>query len=67
MIENDFVIARRDNEEKMTADDLHRHLTIARLFSTTSGLDHLTQEVWESVGRLEMERKQRLKQCVSTN
>ncbi|CAK8689041.1 unnamed protein product [Clavelina lepadiformis] len=60
-IEDDFVAARRVDENKMSADDLHLRLVLARLCSTTSGQEKLAFDVWQRLERLENERKARIK------
>lgn len=64
-LQEDFVEARQRNPSKMTADDFHRHLLVARLLALSSGSGTLTQELWEKVKTLEELRKARIR--LSTN
>lgn len=64
-LQEDFVEARQRNPSKMTADDFHRHLLVARLLALSSGSGTLTQELWEKVKMMEEMRKARIQQ--STN
>ena len=62
VIENDFVAARQARNDKMTPDDLHLYLIVARLSSINAGLKNLTLETWRKVGQLETSRRSRLTQ-----
>ena len=52
--------ARQQNNENMTADDLHMHLVLARLLSINSGVTQLNMDIWKKVGQFEIIRKSRL-------
>lgn len=54
-----------DEENPVTADDLHRLLVLARLVSLSRGNDTLNKECWEITKAMEKERLQRLKNRVA--
>lgn len=66
-VEDDFIEMRNncDEENPVTADDLHRLLVLARLVSLSRGNDTLNKECWEITKAMEKERLQRLKNRVA--
>nr|XP_039263900.1 mini-chromosome maintenance complex-binding protein-like [Styela clava] len=59
-IQDDFVSARRQDPNGVTADDLHAWLVLARLLSISVGQQNLSHQRWERVKALEVQRKERL-------
>ncbi|CAG9793682.1 unnamed protein product [Diatraea saccharalis] len=68
-VEDDFIEMRSksDNQNPVTADDLHRLLVLARLVSLSRGHDTLNKECWEITKNMEAERLHRLKNRMSAN
>ncbi|XP_045450712.1 mini-chromosome maintenance complex-binding protein [Melitaea cinxia] len=66
-VEDDFIEMRNNSDEEnpVTADDLHRLLVLARLVSLSRGNDTLNKECWEITKAMEKERLQRLKNRVA--
>ena len=58
-IQTDFVEMRQSNPDKVSADDLHSLLTLARLLSLSSGEKHLSLQTWDRVIKMEAERDSR--------
>lgn len=58
MIQNDFVVMRRDH--KATAEDLHTLLVLSRLLGLCSGYRALCAEMWTKAKVLESERRRRI-------
>lgn len=58
-IQEDFVEMRQTSSGKVSSDDLHSLLTLARLLSLSYGEGQLSVEMWERSLRMESERKQR--------
>ncbi|XP_050351974.1 mini-chromosome maintenance complex-binding protein [Nymphalis io] len=65
-VEDDFIEMRNkaDEDNAVTADDLHRLLVLARLVSLSRGHDTLNKECWDITKAMEAERLQRLKNRV---
>lgn len=59
-VEQDFVEARKNDPNKMTAEDFQNLLVITRLLSLSLGQPSLTRQIWERAKRMEAERKNRL-------
>uniref|UniRef100_H2YM22 Mini-chromosome maintenance complex-binding protein n=1 Tax=Ciona savignyi TaxID=51511 RepID=H2YM22_CIOSA len=60
-IENDFVASRSSDNEKMSADDLHRLLVVARLQSASLGKSKLELSDWSVVKQFDETRKEKMK------
>lgn len=58
-IQADFVEMRQRNPDKMSADDLHSLLTLARLVSLSLGEKKLSLRTWARVIEMEAERDSR--------
>jgi len=58
-IQADFVLMRQMNPDKVTANELHSLLTLARLMSQSMGQKHLSIETWDRVVKMEAERVSR--------
>lgn len=58
-VQEDFVEMRQTSSGKVSSDDLHSLLTLARLVSLSYGQGQLSLEMWERTLRMESERKQR--------
>lgn len=67
-MEEDFIEMRSksDDDNPVTADDLHRLLVLARLVSLSRGLDTLNKECWDITKRMEAERLRRVKNRVAS-
>lgn len=67
-VEEDFIEMRSksDDDNPVTADDLHRLLVLARLVSLSRGLDTLNKECWDITKRMEAERLRRVKNRVAS-
>ena len=61
-VQEDFVNERQNGTaaERMTAEDLHSHLVLARLVALGHGLSTLDPESWSKVKSMEKERKERM-------
>ncbi|KPJ02129.1 Mini-chromosome maintenance complex-binding protein [Papilio xuthus] len=65
-VEDDFIEMRKtDSENPFSADDLHRHLVLARLVSLSRGYDTLNKDCWDMTRKMERERLERLKNRVA--
>ncbi|CAH4028882.1 unnamed protein product [Pieris brassicae] len=66
-VEEDFIEMRSksDDDNPVSADDLHRLLVLARLVSLSRGLDTLNKECWDITKKMEEERVIRLKNRVA--
>ena len=60
ILQEDFVQTRQANPSRMTADDFHMHLLVARLMALSFGCASLTREMWDKVKVMENLRKARL-------
>ncbi|XP_032220134.1 mini-chromosome maintenance complex-binding protein [Nematostella vectensis] len=60
VLQEDFVSVRQQTDGKMSADDFHLHLLLARLLSISYGQVPLTNEVWAKVKNMESKRRARL-------
>ena len=58
-IQTDFVEMRQSNANKVSADDLHSLLSLARLLSLSLGQKQLSLETWDQVMKMEAERDSR--------
>lgn len=67
-VEDDFIEMRSNSDEDnpVTADDLHRLLVLARLVSLSRGFDTLDKECWEITKKMEAERLNRIKNRVAS-
>ncbi|CAD0200632.1 unnamed protein product [Chrysodeixis includens] len=67
-VEDDFIEMRsKSNEDNpVTADDLHRLLVLARLVSLSRGFDTLDKECWELTKNMEAQRLHRIKNRVAS-
>lgn len=63
LVQNEFVKMRQN--EKITGDDLHQLLVLARLLCLSLGKSSLDQECWYKACEMENKRKERLN--VKTN
>ncbi len=68
-VQEDFVYERQRQQEvgggggnngRLTAEDLHHQLVLARLISLSEGRNSLTAETWQRVKKLEKERNERM-------
>ncbi|CAH2091456.1 unnamed protein product [Euphydryas editha] len=66
-VEDDFIEMRNNSDEEnpVTADDLHRLLVLARLVSLSRGNDTLNKECWDITKSMEKERLLRLKNRIA--
>ncbi|KPJ07487.1 Mini-chromosome maintenance complex-binding protein [Papilio machaon] len=65
-VEDDFIEMRKaDSDNPFSADDLHRHLVLARLVSLSRGYDTLTKDCWDITRKMESERLERLKNRIA--
>ncbi|XP_013134505.1 PREDICTED: mini-chromosome maintenance complex-binding protein [Papilio polytes] len=65
-VEDDFIELRKaDTENPFSADDLHRHLVLARLVSLSHGRDTLTEHCWDITRNMENKRLERLKNRIT--
>uniref|UniRef100_A0A146LVX7 Mini-chromosome maintenance complex-binding protein n=1 Tax=Lygus hesperus TaxID=30085 RepID=A0A146LVX7_LYGHE len=58
-IQNDFVEMRRI-DSKITPDEMHTHLVLARLLALSHGQNVLTKDIWDRASELERLRRARL-------
>jgi len=59
-VEEDFVRMRQEsseNQRRISADDLHSHLVLAKLVSISKGNNTLNGEDWARVKQIELERR----------
>ncbi|TRZ04004.1 hypothetical protein DNTS_001158 [Danionella cerebrum] len=61
-VEEDFVDMRKDDPQSISADDLHRLLVVARLFSLSHGQCTLSRDGWVKAKQLEDLRISRTQQ-----
>ncbi|XP_076831599.1 mini-chromosome maintenance complex-binding protein isoform X2 [Brachyhypopomus gauderio] len=68
-VEEDFVEMRKDDPQSISAEDLHRMLSVARLLSLSYGQTTLSRDGWIKAKQLEMVRHSRTQQqeCVNGN
>ncbi|KAG8517368.1 Mini-chromosome maintenance complex-binding protein, partial [Galemys pyrenaicus] len=68
-VEDDFVEMRKNDPQRITADDLHQLLIVARFLSLSAGQTTLSRERWLRAKQLESLRRTRLQQqkCVNGN
>jgi len=59
IVQEDFVGMRKCSDSKVTADDLHQLLVMARLQTISLGAESLTPEIWQQTLRLDGEIKRR--------
>lgn len=64
VLEEDFVASRREGQDKMSVDDFHSLLTLARLLSLTFAETSLTSSTWQHAKSMEALRKQRIASVV---
>jgi len=58
-IQDDFVEMRQSSAGKVSSEDLHNCLTLARLLSFSHGETELSSELWERAKQMEEERQKR--------
>ncbi|GAA6111138.1 mini-chromosome maintenance complex-binding protein isoform X2 [Tachysurus ichikawai] len=68
-VEEDFVEMRKDDPQRISAEDLHRMLVVARLLSLSYGQTTLSRECWMKAKQLELLRTSRTPQhkCLNGN
>ena len=59
-VQEDFVSERQNGADRMTAQDLHSHLVLARLVALGHGLTTLEPDCWSKVKSMEKERRERM-------
>lgn len=56
-VQEDFVRMRQAGQGRVTVDDLHAHLVLARFMAISHGQSTLTAELWTGVKNMEEERR----------
>jgi len=59
VVQDDFVSMRKSGDSKVTADDLHQLLVLARLLTISHGESRLTAEIWHQTVALDQQIKNR--------
>ncbi|KAK6293405.1 hypothetical protein J4Q44_G00357310 [Coregonus suidteri] len=66
-VEDDFVDMRKDDPQRVTAEDLHRMLVVARLLSLSLGQTTLSRDGWMRAKHIDLLRRSRTEQQKSLN